>query len=114
MDIKLKFICGELEGLNSEYFVLLSCIWRAFICWVLGAATTRLSNSEFKILWLNFYLEEVKEVAEEKLAGSVGFENGRLDIKTDSAVAVSHHRAPLARIIQDCRNLSPCHCGSDK
>ncbi|KAI8003066.1 Pentatricopeptide repeat-containing protein [Camellia lanceoleosa] len=187
MDIKLKFICGELEGLNSEYFVLLSCIWRAFICWVLGAATTRLSNSEFKILWLNFYLEEGKSersgrseagiifplvciiwslqqvrnpelfslfqkfwlicdddkismlcggnFAEElrslnsvpsvprsfklkkllkKLAGSVGFENGRLDIKTDSAVAVSHHRAPLARIIQDCRNLSPCHCGSDK
>lgn len=60
MDIKLKFICGEPEGLKREYFVLLSCIWTAFICWGLGAATTRLSNSEFKILWLNFYLEEGK------------------------------------------------------
>lgn len=69
MDIKLKFICGEPEGLKSEYFVLLSCIWRAFIWWVLGAATTRLSNSEFKILWLNFYLEEESLRGERKIRG---------------------------------------------
>ncbi|CAL5349448.1 unnamed protein product [Camellia sinensis] len=63
-------------SLKREYFVLLSCIWTAFVCWVLGAVTTRLSNSEFKILWLNFYLEEGKSergVEDTRICAKVSF-----------------------------------------